>query len=320
MSGGVETGIMDGDGSALRIWTAGSSRLLMMSGGSGRKMRIIESCAECLFDKQQRLSDDPDYLREIREIIENRSVEDSAPYLVYLFGKVYEKHFGPKKPYAGIKRKYNDLVLSREAAIRKKIEASEDPLRMALGYARAGNYIDFGAMNVVQDDEFLKLLNQAELKERDQSVMDSLLRQCETARNFLLLADNCGEIVLDKLFIEQLLKRFPHLRAEVMVRGSEVLNDATEEDAVYSGIDRVAQVISNGNTVAGTVYNMLSEKAKNVLDSADIILSKGQGNYETLNGQGRHIFYAFLCKCDLFTSRFDVPRLTGILVEENGAG
>ena len=285
-----------------------------------REMRVIESCAACLFDKQQHLTNDPDYLREIREIISNREENDSAPYLVYLFGKVYEKHFGPKKPYAEIKRKYNDLVLSKEDAIRKKIESSEDPLRISLGYARAGNYIDFGAMNVVKDDEFLKLLDQAELKERDHAVMDSFIRQCETARSFLLLADNCGEIVLDKLFIEQLLKRFPHLEAKVMVRGGEVLNDATEEDAVYSGIDQIAQVISNGNTVAGTVYEMLSEEAKNALDSADIILSKGQGNYETLNGQGRHIFYAFLCKCELFTCRFDVPRLTGILVEENSEG
>lgn len=280
-------------------------------------MRVIESCAACLFDKQQHLTNDPDYLREIREIISNREENDSAPYLVYLFGKVYERHFGPKKPYAVIKRKYNDLVLAKEDAIRKRIEVSGDPIRTALGYARAGNYIDFGAMNVVKDDEFLKLLDQAELKERDQAVMDSFIRQCETAKSFLLLADNCGEIVLDKLFIEQLLSRFPHIEAKVMVRGGEVLNDATEEDAVYSGIDQIARVISNGNTVAGTVYDMLTEEAKNVLDSADIILSKGQGNYETLNGQGRHIFYAFLCKCDLFTSRFDVPRLTGILVEEN---
>ena len=126
-----------------------------------------------------------------------------------------------------------------------------------------------------------------------------------------------GKIVLDKMFIEQLLKRFPHLRAGVMVRGGEVLNDATEEDARYAGIDQTARVISNGNSVAGTVYDMLSEEAKRALDSADVILSKGQGNYETLNGQGRHIFYAFLCKCELFTSRFDVPRLTGILIEEN---
>lgn len=283
-------------------------------------MRVIESCAECLFDKQQQLSNDPFYLKEIREIIDNRSENDSAPYLVHLFRQVYENRFGPSKPYAEIKRKYNDLVLEKEDAIRKKIEASNDTLRTALGYARIGNYIDFGAMNVVKEDEFLNLLDQAELKERDQAVMNSFIRQCETAGSFLLLADNCGEIVLDKLFIEQLLKRFPHLEAKVMVRGGEVLNDATEEDAIYSGIDQIAQVISNGNTIAGTVYEMLSEEAKRALDSADIILSKGQGNYETLNGQGRHIFYAFLCKCELFTNRFDVPRLTGILTEENGKG
>lgn len=281
-------------------------------------MRVIESCAACLYDKQQRLSDNPAYLREVHEIIQNRAENDSAPYLVYLFGKVYEKHFGPRKPYAEIKRRYNDLVLSKENIIRQKIETSKDPLQTALGYARVGNYIDFGAMNIVDEDVFLKLLDQADLKERDQAAMKSLLDQCENAGSFLLLADNCGEIVLDKLFIEQLRKKYPHLDVAVMVRGGEVLNDATEEDALYSGINQVAHIISSGNTVAGTVYNMLSEEARAALDSADVILSKGQGNYETLNGQGRHIFYAFLCKCDLFTSRFSVPRLTGILIEENG--
>ena len=281
-------------------------------------MRVIESCAQCLLDKQQQLSDDPDYLREIRQIIDNRSEEDSAPYLVYLFGKVYEKRFGQRRPYAEIKRRYNNLVLEKEETIRQRIEASEDPLKTALGYARAGNYIDFGAMNVVEDDVFLKLLDQAELKGRDLDVMKSFVRQCETAKSFLLVADNCGEIVLDRLFIEQLRKRFPHLEPMVMVRGGEVLNDVTEEDAGYTGMDQIAQVIPSGNTVAGTVYDMLSGKAQSALDSADIVLSKGQGNYETLNGQGRHIFYAFLCKCDMFTERFGVPRLTGIFIEENG--
>ena len=173
-------------------------------------------------------------------------------------------------------------------------------------------------MNVVKDEEFLKLLEQADLEDRDQAVMESFLRQCANAKRFLLIADNCGEIVLDKLFIEQLKKKFPQLEVTVMVRGGEVLNDATEEDAMYSGIDQVARIVSNGNTVAGTVYDMLSKEARTAIDSADVILAKGQGNYETLNGQGRHIFYAFLCKCELFTGRFNVPRLTGILAEENG--
>ena len=118
-------------------------------------MRVIESCAECLYDKQCHLSKDPAYLSEIRDIIRNRGEEDSAPYLVYLFGRVYEKHFGRRKPYAEIKKKYDDLVLTREAAIRRKIEVSAHPLQTALGYARAGNYIDFGAMNVVEDEEFI---------------------------------------------------------------------------------------------------------------------------------------------------------------------
>ena len=251
-------------------------------------MRVIESCAECLYDKQCHLSKDPAYLSEIRDIIRNRGEEDSAPYLVYLFGRVYEKHFGRRKPYAEIKKKYNDLVLTREAAIRRKIEVSAHPLQTALGYARAGNYIDFGAMNVVEDDEFLKLLEEAGLEDRDHAVMESFLRQCVKAKRFLLIADNCGEIVLD----------------------------TTEEDAVYCGMDREARIVSSGNTVAGTVYEMLSEEARKAMDAADVILAKGQGNYETMNGQGRHVFYAFLCKCELFTSRFDVPRLTGILVEE----
>ncbi len=281
-------------------------------------MRVIESCARCLLDKQEKLSGDPDFLREIREIIDNRSEEDSAPYLVYLFGQVYEKHFGPRKPFAEIKRKYNDLVLEKEETLRQRINASADPLRTAMGYARVGNYIDFGAMNIVEDEVLLNLLDKAELKERDQAVMASFLRQCESAERFLLLADNCGEIVLDKLLIEQLQRRFPQLECAVMVRGGEVLNDATEEDAAYTGLDQIAKIIPSGNTVAGTVYGMLSENARNALDTADVILSKGQGNYETLNGQGRHIFYAFLCKCDLFTDRFQVPRLTGILIEEEG--
>ena len=279
-------------------------------------MRVIESCAECLLDKQQRLSDDPEYLREVKEIIANRAEEDSAPYLVYLFRQAYERRFGYRKPYAEIKKRYNDLVLSLEDQIRERIMASDDPIRTALAYARAGNYIDFGAMNVVEDDVFLALLDQAQVEHRDQAAIESFLNQCETATNFLLIADNCGEIVLDKLLIELLRKRFPQMDISVMVRGDEVLNDATAEDAAYTGIDRIARIISNGNTVAGTVYSMMTDEAKEAIDTADVVLAKGQGNYETLNGQRRHIFYAFLCKCELFTNRFSVPRLTGIFVEE----
>ena len=100
-------------------------------------------------------------------------------------------------------------------------------------------------------------------------------------------------------------------------RGTNVWSIAgAPEDAAYVGIDRLATIVSNGAAIPGTVYKMLSEDARRILDTADVILAKGQGNYESLSNQGRHIFYVFLCKCDLFTWRFQVPRLTGMFVEE----
>ena len=279
-------------------------------------MRINENCAGCLYDKQKQVTDDPAYLDEVRAIIENRREEDTSPYIVYLFGQSYERRYGKRASYKDIKRRFNDLVLSMEDGIRNLIEADEDPLTAAMVYARIGNYIDYGAMDHVDEETFLSLFQNVEVRDQDRAAMASMTRQCAEAEHFLLIADNCGEIVLDKLFLEQLKKRFPHLKITVLVRGGEVLNDATEEDALYAGVQQVAGIVSNGTTVAGTVYEMISEEARHLLDTADVILAKGQGNYESLCRQGRHIFYSFLCKCDLFTGRFQVPKLTGILVEE----
>lgn len=279
-------------------------------------MRIIDSCAKCLYDKQRHLTDDREYLKEVKNIIDSRGEDDTSPYLVYLFNEVYRRRFGERASYKEIKKKYNDLVLSMEKDLRQKIEGADNPLEAALAYARIGNYIDFGAMNSVDENTFLSLFDGAGIQERDRSAIDSFENQLSNAKSFLLITDNCGEIVLDKLFIEQLRKRFPELEIKIMVRGSEVLNDATLEDACYVGMDKLTEVISNGNAVAGTVYDMLPDEAKKALDTADVILAKGQGNYESLCRQGRHIFYSFLCKCELFTSRFNVPRLTGVFVEE----
>ncbi|MCR5794324.1 MAG: ARMT1-like domain-containing protein [Solobacterium sp.] len=279
-------------------------------------MRVIESCAECLYGKQRNISDDPDFLSEIKEIIDSRKEGDTAPYLIWKFSAVQEKYLGKRQPFREIKKRYNDLVLSMEEGIRQKIESSPDPLHTALLYARAGNYIDFGAMDTVDEEEFFSLLDEASSADRDQETYGSFLKQCETADRFLLITDNCGEIVLDRLFLEQLKKRFPGMELTVLVRGKEVLNDATREDAVYTGLEQIAEIIDNGEAIAGTIFEYLPDHAKKAIGEADVILSKGQANYESLCRQGWHIFYSFLCKCELFTDRFNVPRLTGIFIEE----
>lgn len=278
-------------------------------------MRIIETCAECLYDKQANFTDNKEYLKEVKELIDNRGEDDTAPYMVYLFDKIQEKYFGEKISLADEKKKYNDLVLSMEDKIRHRIESDTDPLLSALAYARIGNYIDFGAMSSVNENEFLSLFNNITYRNEDIETYDSFVKKCEKADSFLLIADNCGEIVLDKLFIEQLAQRYPALSINVLVRGSEVLNDATLEDAIYTGVDKYATIYTNGLPLAGTVYNMLPDDTKNIINNADVILSKGQGNYETLCEEGLHIFYSFLCKCDMFVERFNVPRLTGMFIE-----
>ena len=279
-------------------------------------MRVIESCAECLYKRQLRKTDNKECLAEIKAVIDNRAYDDPAPYLVYRFNQIYLKYFGSVASFRDEKIKYNDLVLSMEDALREEINSSDDPLLTAFSFARAGNYIDFGALSAVDEKTFLSLLESDSLSDNDLQTFESFTGQCKTAGSLLLLADNCGEIVLDKLFLEQLKKQYPQLKLSVMVRGGEVLNDATVEDAEYAGIDCIAEIISSGIGVSGTVYKMLSNEAKSALDNAEVILSKGQGNYEALSGQGRHIFYSFLCKCERFTNRFGVPRLTGIFVEE----
>ena len=279
-------------------------------------MRISESCAKCLYDRQADKTDNKAYLAEIKGLLDNRKENDTSPYLVYLFNQLHVKYFGQGADYKDVKKQYNDLVLGMEEQLRREIREAEDPLAKAIVMARIGNYIDFGAMNHVDQNEFLTLFHDTVMREDDKETYRSFLKECESAKHFLLICDNCGEIVLDKLMIEQLKLRFPHLSVKALVRGGEVLNDATEEDAIYAGLDQVAILVSNGEAIAGTIYDMLPQSAKDVMDEADVILAKGQGNYESMAGQGRHVFYEFLCKCDLFTRRFEVPRLTGMFVEE----
>ena len=279
-------------------------------------MNITESCVECLWRRQQHLSNDPAYLSDIKKILDNRRPDDCSPYLVYLFNETYERHFGIRPSYADAKKTYNDFVLSKEESIKNQIEKAADPLKISFTYARSGNYIDFGALSKIDTCTFTDLLSNATFAKQDEAVYEEFIRECKNGKKFLLIADNCGEIVLDKIFLEQLKKEYPHLEITVMVRGADVLNDVTEVDAVYVGIDKTARIVSSGIGIGGIIYKLISDEAKEILDTSDIVLAKGQGNYESLGGHGRHIYYSFLCKCELFTSRVAVPKFTGMFIKE----
>ena len=279
-------------------------------------MKISEECASCMLKRQQSRCSDPVFLQDIQQLLDQYRTTESAPEIAARFEDLYTGTYGPPTDWKAVKKQYNDLVLRQEETAEREIEQSEDPLFTSILYARTGNYIDFGALEQVHPEAFIRLLNQVSASKQDRETYASFLKACESGSHFLLAADNCGEIVLDKLMIRQLKRRFPSLTATVLVRGSETYNDATEEDAFYVGMDREAGIITNGTAIAGTAVHTMPEESRRIFDQADVILAKGQGNYESLSGNGRHIFYTFLCKCDLFVRRFGVPQFTGMFIEE----
>lgn len=209
----------------------------------------------------------------------------------------------------------NRFVLERLPQIRSKAENAPDPVLAGLRLAILGNYIDFSALqgevSFEKLDEMLENALDMELEE-----YGSLCTDLAKAKRLLYLTDNAGEIGFDRVFAEQLRKAYPDLQITFCVRGGPAQNDATREDAEAVGIS--FPVIDNGNCIAGTHIPELSREAKLAMEGADVIISKGQGNAETLLGCGYNIYYAFLIKCPRFIERYGKPKLTPMLVKEQG--
>ena len=215
-----------------------------------------------------------------------------------------------------VKKKYNQLMLDMEASLEETIRNSEDPLETALLYARIGNYIDFAALSNVNSDTVLSLLKEDNKEPLNAQEYLHFRKDLSAASRLVYLTDNCGEIVLDKLVIILLKELCPELDITVIVRGFPVINDATMEDAQDIGLAELTTVIGNGSEVGGTWLPHISSEAREALESADLIIAKGQGNYETLHDCGLNIYYLFLCKCKWFQYQFNAKPLQGMFINE----
>ncbi len=298
---------------------------------------VSPACVSCLYKKalDRYPTDAPreavlDYYRRLGEALAHLSDCTCGPEMQECINDIYAATFGDHSAeevarYAALKHHFNAWMLEFAASegLADRIRAAADPLREALGYAMTGNYIDFGALGSVDEDKLRTLLRGAsERVPADSPAYKRLVTRLREAKRLVYLTDNCGEVVLDKLLIEYLCAADPTLSVTVMVRGRPILNDATREDAQEVGLDRLPSVrlLDNGDGLAGTSLGRISPEALDALTSADLILSKGQGNYETLQGCGLPICYAFLCKCTLFATRFSVPLYTGMLCWEEDGG
>ena len=257
-----------------------------------------------------------EYMQKVLKILAEAPKRFGAPVIVRTINQLQDEMFGMKEEYAQIKKHYNALMMQYEERVLEHMAKSEDSIKTGIQYAMIGNYIDFGARITVTDEHLTELLNDPDRFVIDEKQYSEFAGDLENARKMVYLTDNCGEIVMDKLLIRQIKEKYPDLELTVLVRGAEVINDATIEDAAQVGLCELAKVIPNGSDIAGTWMEEISEEAKAVLQDADMIISKGQGNFETLRKCGLNIYYIFLCKCDLFANTFQVPKLTGMLINE----
>jgi uncharacterized protein with ATP-grasp and redox domains len=227
-----------------------------------------------------------------------------------------EKHYGiTGDRYIQEKLDSNRFVMERFTTIQSRVQAQSDPVYAGLQFSILGNYLDFSALRgQVSYEKLDEMLDLGLKMDLDRDCYARLCRDLESAKTLLYLTDNAGEIGFDRIFAEEIRKKYPHLQITFCLRGGPVLNDATREDAEAVGVD--FPLIDNGNCIDGTVLSLLGEEAKAAFENADVILAKGMGNNETLYGCGYNVYYAFLVKCKFFEERFGKPLMTPMLVAE----
>ena len=289
-------------------------------------MIINAYCARCLEDKW--LAKCPDfadaetaaeYRRRVREIVSEKNAM-SSPEKDYAVRVLWEAMFpGSAEDFGPVKRHFNAMLMALEPEMFRAAMASDDPLRRAVQYAMTGNFIDFAALDSVDEGTLQRMLDKADRIPVDAGLLTQLRDSVERARRLTYLLDNCGEIVMDRVLMRVIREINPGIEITAVVKGAPVVNDATREDAEQARLWEVAAVEDTGVGIAGVPEDRVSEACRQLMAQADVMISKGQANYETLCGCGLDIYYIFMCKCQLFMDRFHVPQFSGIITREKGA-
>ena len=282
-------------------------------------MKANSMCIPCLLAQQEKkFRAFPDekrksaYMQKILGLLHERGREDSAPLLYEELMELFEEEWGLGDDFSAVKHKFNCLMLEKEGELEARIRGSADPIEACIRYVCAANYIDFAALDSVSEDAVGILLDKAESESVDGDEYRSFRADLESARSLVYLTDNCGEILLDKLFIKFIKEAHPSLAVTAIVRGGSVINDATMEDAAEVGLTDLVPCIGNGDKAPGTVLERISQEAKGLIESADVIISKGQGNFESLYGEGYTPYFLFMCKCELFVRRFGLEQFKSV--------
>ncbi len=279
-------------------------------------MRTSFDCLPCFIrqavDAARAFSADGD-LREkiVREVLSWAAEMDFNRPPALLGGRIHRRLrelTGQSDPYREEKDLQNQMALRLLPRLEEEVAASADPVWTAARLAIAGNLIDLGVSGKFSEEDLLRDLHDA-LDGPFAGPREAFLEEVERAERILYLADNAGEIVFDGLLIDQLSPQ----RVTLAVRGTPVLNDATLADAETAGLAGRVETVENGSDLPGTLLEECSEEFRRRFARADLILAKGQGNFETLSGRDANVVFLFKAKCSVVARRAGVPLGTSVV-------
>ena len=281
-------------------------------------MNTLLECIPCfarqVFDAVVEEVEDPArrelILRRLLREIAEANWSGTPPAIAQTLHRSIRRELGNPDPCRNVKLRMNQMAASLVPLLRQRIASHPHPFEAAVRVAVGGNLLDVGAKTQIAAEDLPAHLETIWTQPLCGNV-DALFRAADRARSILYLADNAGEIFFDRL----LLERLPARNIAVAVRGSPVLNDATLEDAMQAGIPEIAPVFGNGSDAPGTILEDCSDEFRRRFEQADLVVSKGQGNYETLSDSAKPIFFLFTVKCPLVAAQIGEP--VGSLVAQS---
>jgi uncharacterized protein with ATP-grasp and redox domains len=235
-------------------------------------------------------------MRRLLMLLSETNYQQSPPVLGREIHRMIRQELNNPDPYREIKNKFNFMILDMYSDLEQMVIVAKDPFDTAMRLAIAGNVIDFGSQYQLDVLETINRVINAHLAIDDSQ---KLKEDLKSAKSLLYIGDNCGEIVLDKLFIEQIKVANIYFA----VRSGPVINDITIDDTLMVGMDKIAKIITTGDNAPGAVWESTSNEFKHVFKNADVIISKGQGNLEGLIDVPGNIYFLFVSKCDLIARR-----------------
>lgn len=266
-------------------------------------MKTYPECFPCFFKQAliaaRMASDDKKKqekaLKESAGILLTASLDRDPPYIATsIFHKVYEVT-GNNDPYAQVKEKYNKIVAEKYDELRGIIDKAVDPLRTAVKLSLAGNIIDFG---ILEEFDLDTVIQQTLDKEPAIDQYALLKEKIEKSQKLLFIVDNAGEIGFDRLLIDEIHRINRHVRITVVVKKTPIINDATMYDAQFFGLEIKNKVIDNGSRHIGTFLPSCSKEMVDAYYTADVIIAKGQANWESLEAEApEKLFFLLKAKC-----------------------